>query len=139
MDAFYERLLVRAATFDELLSDDFEPLPGQKTETNLAAERLAAWCRSCASGDWALFGRRLARDGLAFDEILTRFATVRRKSSVAPPAWVIDAVWIMEALQSSEPVVPAVDAEMSAFEAPVYAVGETSQRNLMVGRRCADA
>jgi type 2 lantibiotic biosynthesis protein LanM len=115
MDAFYERLLVRAATFDELLSDAFEPLPGQKTETNLAAERLAAWCRSCASGDWALFGRRLARDGLAFDEILTRFATVRRKSSVAPPAWVIDAVWTMEALQSSESVVPAVDAEVSAF------------------------
>jgi len=28
----------------------------------LAARRLAAWCRSCASGDWSLFGRRLARD-----------------------------------------------------------------------------
>jgi len=116
MDAFYERLLVRAATFDELLSDDFEPLPGQKTETNLAAERLAAWCRSCASGDWSLFGRRLARDGLAFDEILTRFATVRRKSSVALPEWVVDAVWIMEALQSSEPVVLTVDVETCAFE-----------------------
>ena len=30
MDEFYERLIVRAATIDELLSDDFEPLPGQK-------------------------------------------------------------------------------------------------------------
>ncbi len=116
MDAFYERLFVRAATFDELLSDDFEPLPGQKTETNLAAERLAAWCRSCASGDWSLFGRRLARDGLAFGEILTRFATVRRKSSALPPAWIVDAVWIMEALQSSGPIVPAVDREACAFE-----------------------
>jgi type 2 lantibiotic biosynthesis protein LanM len=116
MDAFYERLLVRAATFDELLSENFEPLPGQKTETNLAGERLAAWCRSCASGDWSLFGRRLARDGLAFDEVLTRFATVRRKSSVAAPAWVVDAVWIMAALQSSDPVVPSIDAETCAFE-----------------------
>ena len=80
MDAFYERLLVRAATFDELLSDDFEPLPGQKTDAGLAGERLAAWCRSCASGDWSLFERRLARDGLAFGEVLTRFATVRRRS-----------------------------------------------------------
>jgi type 2 lantibiotic biosynthesis protein LanM len=116
MDAFYERLLVRAATFDELLSDNFEPLPGQKTESNLAAERLAAWCRSCASGDWSLFDRRLARDGLAFGEVLTRFATVRRKSSALPPSWVVDAVWIMEALQSSEPIVPAVDGEARAFE-----------------------
>jgi len=116
MDAFYERLLVRAATFDELLSDDFEPLPGQKTETNIAADRLAAWCRSCASGDWSLFARRLARDGLAFDEVLTRFATVRRKSSAPAPAWVVDAVWIMAALQSSEPVEPIVDVETYAFE-----------------------
>jgi len=116
MDAFYERLLVRAATFDELLSDDFEPLPCQKTETNIAADRLAAWCRSCASGDWSLFARRLARDGLAFDEVLTRFATVRRKSSAPAPAWVVDAVWIMAALQSSEPVEPIVDVETYAFE-----------------------
>ena len=115
MDEYYERLLVRAATFDELLSDDFEPLPGQKTETDLAAERLAAWCRSCASGDWSLFDRRLARDGLAFGEILTRFATVRRKSSVPPPAWVIDAVWIMEALQSYEPARSPVDVQTCAF------------------------
>ena len=64
MDAFYERLIVRAATIDELLSDDFEPLPGQKGDADLAARRLAAWCRSCASGDWSLFGRRLDRDGL---------------------------------------------------------------------------
>ena len=59
MDAFYERLIVRAATIDELLSADFEALPGQKGDADLAARRLAAWCRSCASGDWLLFGRRL--------------------------------------------------------------------------------
>ncbi len=59
MDAFYERLAVRAATVDEVLSDDFEPLPGQKGDADLAGRRLAAWCRACASGDWSLFGRRL--------------------------------------------------------------------------------
>jgi hypothetical protein len=31
MDAFYERLILRTATIDGLLSDDFEPLPGQKS------------------------------------------------------------------------------------------------------------
>jgi hypothetical protein len=55
---FYEHLIVRGATIDELLSDDFERLPGQKGDTDLAARRLAAWCRSCASGDWSLFNRR---------------------------------------------------------------------------------
>lgn len=116
MDAFYERLVVRAATIDELLSDDFEPLPGQKGETDLAAARLAAWCRSCASGDWLLFGRRLARDGLDFGDVLTRFATVRRKGSLPPPAWVVDAIWIMVALQRPDAVAPSVKGEPCAFE-----------------------
>jgi class II lanthipeptide synthase len=74
MDPFHERLIVRAATIDELLSDAFEPLAGQKADTDLAARRLAAWCRSCASGDWSLFGRRLARAGNLFFEVLMRVA-----------------------------------------------------------------
>ena len=100
MDAFYERLIVRAATIDELLSDDFEPLPGQKGDADLAARRLAAWCQSCASGDWSLFGQRLGRDGWTIDEVLKRFATIRRKASASAPAWVADAIWIEAALQS---------------------------------------
>jgi type 2 lantibiotic biosynthesis protein LanM len=116
MDAFFERLIVRAATIDELLSDDFEPLPGQKGETDIAARRLAAWCRSCASGDWSLFSRRLARDGLTFDEVLTRFATVRRKASASPPAWIDDAIWIVAALQSPEPNAPLFETQPCAFE-----------------------
>ena len=50
MDAFHERLIVRAATIDELLSDDFEALQGQKADADVAAHRLAAWCQSAASG-----------------------------------------------------------------------------------------
>jgi type 2 lantibiotic biosynthesis protein LanM len=116
MDAFYERLIVRAATIDELLSDDFEPLPGQKGETDLAARRLAAWCRSSASGDWSLFSRRLDRDGLAFAEVLTRFATVRRKASTSPPAWIEDAIWIVTALETPDPKAPLSQTEPCAFE-----------------------
>jgi type 2 lantibiotic biosynthesis protein LanM len=104
MDAFYERLIVRAATIDEILSDDFETLPGQKGDADLAARRLAAWCQSCASGDWSLFGQRLGRDGWAIDDILKRFATIRRKASTSAPAWVADAIWIETALQSQENV-----------------------------------
>ena len=86
MDAFYERLIVRAATIDELLSADFEPLPGQKGDADLAGRRLAAWCRSCASGNWSLFERRLMRDGLTLAQALTRFASIRRKPSARAAA-----------------------------------------------------
>ena len=100
MDAFYDRLAVRAATLDEVLSDDFEPLPGQKGDADLAARRLAAWCRASASGDWSLFGRRLDRDGFAFAPVLARLAAVRR-TSTALPSWIEDAVWVEAALQDA--------------------------------------
>ena len=59
MDEFFESLLVRAATIDKLLSADFDVLAGPKGDTDRAARRLSAWCRNCASGDWALFAKRL--------------------------------------------------------------------------------
>ena len=132
MDAFYERLIVRAATIDELVSADFEPLPGQKGDADLAARRLAAWCQSCASGDWSLFERRVVRDGLTIMQALTRFASIRRKPLAAPPAWIVDAIWIEAALQDAGEGVRemAADdrAEPCAFEhllAPVVVEAET--------------
>ena len=120
MNAFYERLTFRAATIDELLSDDFEPLPGQKSDADLAARRLAAWCRSCASGDWSLFRRRLDRDGLTIDQVLSRLSTVCRNASAPPPAWIDDAIWIEAALQSSaksvKPTAAFDQTEPCAFE-----------------------
>ena len=101
MDAFYERLILRAATIDELLSDAFEPLPGQKDASDLAARRLAAWCQASASGDWSLFARRLERDGWSIVQVLERLATVRRSATDAAPAWVSDAIWIDTTLQSA--------------------------------------
>src|ERR1035438_10498025 len=128
MDDFFERFAIRAATIDELLSDAFEVSPGQKADADVAARRLAAWCRSCASGDWTLFSRRLARDGLTFDQVLPRLATVRRNPDAPIPLWVSDAKWIETSLRS-----PASDrtiellhsaGEPQAFEhllAPVVA------------------
>jgi type 2 lantibiotic biosynthesis protein LanM len=119
MDAFYERLAVRAATLDEVLSDDFEPLPGQKGDADLAARRLAAWCRASASGDWSLFGRRLDRDGFAFAPVLARLAAVRR-TSTALPSWIEDAIWVEAALQaasgSAAPLPARGNADPCAFE-----------------------
>jgi type 2 lantibiotic biosynthesis protein LanM len=120
MEVYYERLIVRAATIDELLSDDFESLPGQKGDADVAARRLAAWCLSCASGDWSLFKRRLDRDGLAIGQVLERFATVRRKSSAPAPAWIDDAMWIEAALQSpagsAKPIAAPGQTKSYAFE-----------------------
>jgi type 2 lantibiotic biosynthesis protein LanM len=97
----FEQLLVRASTMDELLSEDFETLPGQKGDTELAAKRLAAWCRASASGDWALFAKRLERDELSFEQVLGRLATVRRREHAPRPLWLSDAQWIEAAFRSS--------------------------------------
>ena len=133
MDPFHQRLIVRAATIDELLSGDFEPLPGQKGEVDLAARRLAAWCRSSASGDWLLFGRRLVRDGLAIDQVLARFSSVHGKAFVSPPAWLKDAVWIEAALQGPAAIASTAAPEWSEpypFEQLFTPVVEQAERLL---------
>ncbi|MFY9922576.1 MAG: type 2 lanthipeptide synthetase LanM, partial [Mycobacterium sp.] len=101
MEAGYERVLARAVTIDELLSDAYQSLPGQKGDADLAGRRLAAWCRASASGDWSLFNRRLKRDGLSIQDVLGRFATVRRNPEVPAPSWMADAIWVGAALHRS--------------------------------------
>ncbi len=135
MDAAYERLIVRAATVDELLSDEFEPLPGQKTDTDQAAQRLAAWCRACASGDWRQFARRLHRDGWDFPQVLERFASVRRKPSAPAPAWIDDAVWIDAAVRSSgsQALRPAESRKPVAFEHLLLPVVDEADARLWSG------
>jgi type 2 lantibiotic biosynthesis protein LanM len=134
MDPFHEHLIVRAATIDELLSHDFETLPGQKGDAGTAAQRLAAWCRACASGDWSLFNRRLERDALTIEQVLARFATARRKVSVPPPSWIGDAVWIEAALQiaaaNAGPAALRGQAEPHAFEHLLAPVLEEADRRL---------
>lgn len=98
MDTFFDRLAHRATTIDELVSGDFEVLPGQKTDADLAARRLAAWCRASTSGDWTLFARRLAKDGLTFECVLALFASARRKRGVPQPLWLNDAQWVFTAM-----------------------------------------
>lgn len=100
MEVIDKRWIERAATIDERLSGDFEPLPGRKDDAELAARRLAAWCRSSANGDWAMFNRRLERDGLSMPQVLARFATLRRRSPVPNPPFAQDAAWIFDALRS---------------------------------------
>jgi len=134
MDSFYDRLMTRAATIDELLSDDFKTLPGQKGDADAAAQRLAAWCRSCASGDWLLFSRRLERDKLTIDQVLARFATVSRSFSAPPPAWIEDAIWIETALHSAggtpAPMAASFEAVQCAFEHLFMPVVEQAEARL---------
>ena len=98
---FYDRLINRAATIDELLSDDFEAIPGEKDRAAFGQRRLAAWCQSAASGDWSLFGRRIERDGLDSASVLARLTAVRRKPAVPTPLWAADATWILPALEGT--------------------------------------
>jgi len=93
-----QHVLKNAATIDELLGPTYEPQIGQKDSTDRAAFRLAAWCRSASSGDWSLFFKRINRDKLSIDQVLSRFADVRHSPDTRMPAWFIDAQWIYQAL-----------------------------------------
>jgi len=140
---FFERLRLRAATIDELVSEAFEPASGPDTgpgvnhdrnqggDAELAARRLAAWRRSAAAGDESLFVLRLERDGLSMAKTQERFAAVRHSASAAPPAWLDDAIWIEAALQSphqdkDKPVKPsAAPLPFEHLFTPLVAHAET--------------
>lgn len=93
-----QQLFVKAATIDELLKPTYQAQTGQKDSTDRAALRLAAWCRSASSGDWGLFFKRISRDNLSIDQVLTRFADVRHSPEAPQPAWFDDAQWTYQAL-----------------------------------------
>jgi type 2 lantibiotic biosynthesis protein LanM len=132
MDAFYKRLAIRAATIDELLSDDFEPAPDGAASAELIDRRLAGWCRSAASGDWALFERRLNRDGLTLAKVKERFAGVRCKPSAPSPGWIDDAIWIEQALRTQ--TAPETEGvEPVAFGDLFHAVVERAEARVWHG------
>ncbi len=135
MEAFHERLIERAATIDERLSDDFEPLPGRKDDAELAARRLAAWCRTSANGDWGLFARRLERDHLSLPKVLARFATVRRRASAASPAWIDDAIWIDAEFQSGRPLKAARTARSQAVAFEELLLPVVERAGILLWRR----
>ena len=108
MEAFYQRLSLRAATIDELLSDAFEVSPESAADSTLAAQRMAAWRRACAAGDPSLFARRLVRDGLAPTEIENRLIRSQRRSTAQCPRWIEDAIWIEQALKEAGRAGPEV-------------------------------
>ena len=134
MEKFLEDLQCSAASIDELLSETFCVLPGEKKDADKAARRLAAWCRHSASGDWGLFSRRLAKDGLTIDDIVQRFATVRRSSLAPIPLWVADAGWIYAALRLTheDDLVFRLTAtdEPRAFESLLYTTVNAAEKKL---------
>lgn len=144
MDILFDAFATRAATIEELLSDTFEELPGQKADAVRAARRLAAWCMSATSGDWELFSQRLRRDGYEFSKILPRLASVRRNPRTPDPSWVADARWIYSALTSTlsqeatappgtqaEPFIELLTPLIDAAEAHLCSiVAEAARRNL---------
>ncbi len=104
MEAFYQRLIERAATIDELLSEAFEISREAAADNALGAERMAAWRRASAAGDLSLFTRRLTRDGLSSVETEQRLAGARRRACTAHPQWLEDAKWIERTFAAKEPI-----------------------------------
>src|SRR5262245_42962299 len=133
MDSFYDRLIDRAATIDDLLSDDFEAIPGDKDHAVSGPGRLAPWSQSATGGNWALFDRSLSRHGLDSAVVSARLTAARRKASVPTRQWAADATWILPALEGTtksgaEPVgAQGVEAEPVAFEHLLTGVVESAE------------
>lgn len=134
MDDLLINLELRAATIDELLSDQFLPLPGEKKDAFKAAARLSAWCTASTSGNWELFTRRLAMDGLSIETILPRLATMRRNPIAPFPQWLTDSKWIIAALKAlpSDPAIArlSMQDEPVAFESLLLNVVGTADREV---------
>jgi type 2 lantibiotic biosynthesis protein LanM len=132
MEAFFERLIARAATIDEILSGDFEAQPGQTGDSELATARITAWSRASANGDAGLFRRRLERDGLTYDDVLKRLSSAVREAPHRHSVWIDDAAWIESALQSGSSgqtgTVQQVGAH--AFEHLLFPVVEQAETRL---------
>lgn len=129
-----QHILTNAATTDELLGPNYEPQIGQKDSTNRAALRLAAWCRSASSGDWGLFFKRISRDNLSIDQILSRFADVRHSPDAPKPAWFVDAQWTYQALTSkfgSGQLFLVDGAERRPFEKLFYTLVGYAEKKLI--------
>jgi type 2 lantibiotic biosynthesis protein LanM len=108
VETFYQRLSLRGATIDELLSDAFEVAPEMAADAELAAQRMAAWRRACAAGDASLFARRLMRDGLSQVDIENRLARSQRRAVAPYPQWMEDAIWIEQTLKEAGRTEPEV-------------------------------
>ena len=87
----------RFATFDELLgSPAGVPAARADYDRDRATDRLNAWCRVSAGGDWSLFNLRLGRDGWSPDAVRSRLAVAN--TVLPPPSWWPDACWIQEVI-----------------------------------------
>ena len=129
-----QRILTSAATIDELLGLNYEPQIGQKESTDRAALRLAAWCRSASSGDWSLFFKRISRDKISIDQVLSRFADVRHSSGAPKPEWFVDAQWTYQALTGhfgSGQLFFVDGADPRPFERLFYALVERAEINVI--------
>jgi type 2 lantibiotic biosynthesis protein LanM len=119
LDELFERLALRAATIDELLSEAFEDSPSPSGDADLAARRLAAWRQASAAGEASLFARRLERDNLSPTEVERRFAGARLLSSAALSPrlneWLNDAVWIEAALKETARAPKSGDADCRVY------------------------
>lgn len=90
--------LARAASLDEVLGRDWRLSTTAAPDHALGEARLAAWCRASTNGDWALFQRRLQRDGHDLDVVRRILSGTGGFAAGAEPMWLRDGEWVVRAL-----------------------------------------
>jgi len=122
--------LVRAATFDELLSGDVDAAHQGAGLHDLAAARLLAWCKSAAAGDWMLFRRRLDRDELTVPYVQACLAVDTGHERVPNSSWIRDADWILAALSAAPATAVWRDGRQRPFDDVFLALADEAERRL---------
>lgn len=124
--AFNTSLIFRAYTFDELLSLGLIHKENENIQVEIAEKRVASWCKSSASGDWKLFEKRLAKDGLQLSDVLSHFSyTFLPDSQSTMPDWAEDAQWIYTALTENHDSKGKIDLDKTrpvAFQEILLAI-----------------
>lgn len=89
----------RALTIDDVLSRDYEALPVEDRDYRLAESRMTRWISISADGNQENFQKRASRLSWSREELLNRFAGVRRRPNVVEPQWVEKARHVLALLE----------------------------------------
>lgn len=132
----FDQHAIRAAYFDEILGPGFQTAVPANAQEGFAEERVSAWCKASADGDWELFRRRLAVDNWNTEFVEGRFHAVNLIAQTSS-VWIDDARWILERLSCQQQRGRGGAFPFAGlFDAVVTAAGEQVVRSVgdVVGR-----
>lgn len=126
------KIAERASTLRERLGSSFTSADADAQEDARYDARLKRWCERAAGGDWGLFEKRLAWDGLDLDQARRAVRPVRLKTPLPP--WTQTLQDCVTEASAGQPILKARffdDEEPLPFEHLIAHFVRVGQRRLM--------